>query len=193
MTTPARACLTFGELAEYWTPDAPRSEIEQIESHVFECAGCAARLADAERLRRRLGETVRAGAFQAIITDSVLNKLSRDGVRVRSYTVAPGEPVQCAVWDDDEILVARLRGNFTGVSSVSAVMRLASGEELDRVNDVPVRAGASELLLAFSAEGVRRGPDAPMHLTLTGGPGGDEVLGEFVFDHRGTHTRSTRS
>jgi hypothetical protein len=190
MTTTPSACLTFVELAEYWATDVTPSEIERIETHVFDCAGCAARLAESERLRRRLGETVRAGAFQAIITDSVLNKLSRDGVRVRSYVVASGEAVQCAVWDDDDLLVARLRGNFTGVSSVSAVMTLETGEELDRVRDVPVREGTTELLLALSAEGVRRGPDAPMRLTLTREDGGRDVVGEYVFDHRGAHSRS---
>lgn len=190
MTTPSSSCLTFGELADYWTADATPSEIERIETHVFACAECAARLAESDLLRRRLGETVRAGAFQAIITDSVLNKLSRDGVRVRSYVVASGEAVQCAVWDDDDLLVARLRGNFTGVTSVNAVMRLETGEELDRVSDVPVREGTTELLLALSAEGVRRGPDAPMRLTLTREGGGHDIVGEYVFDHRGTHTRS---
>ncbi|HEY1305266.1 MAG TPA: hypothetical protein VGF24_17030 [Vicinamibacterales bacterium] len=191
MTTTSRVCLTFGELADYWTPDVGDAEIARIELHVFDCADCAARLAESERLRRRLGDTVRAGAFQAIITDAVLNKLSRDGVRVRSYVVASGEAVQCAVWDDDDLLVARLRGDFAGVCSVSAVMRLETGEELDRVSDVPVRDGATELLLALSAEGVRRGPEAPLHLTLTR-ESGDEIVGEYVFDHR-TLTRSRRS
>jgi hypothetical protein len=191
MTTPD-PCLTIGELGDYWTSDAGSSDVERIEAHVFTCAQCAARLADAELLRRRVGDTVRSGAFQAVITDAVLNKLSRDGVRVRTYTLEPGEAVQCAVWADDEILVTRLRGDFTGVSSVSTVMRLENGDELDRVVDVPVRDGSTELLLALSADGVRRGPDAPMHLTVTRGanPLAGDVIGEYVFDHRGSHDRS---
>ena len=184
-------CLSIGELADYWTSDIASADLERIESHVFECTACAARLADAERLRRRLGETVRAGAFHAFITDAVLNRLSRDGVRVRTYTVEPGESVQCTVWADDEIMVARLRGDFTGIHAVNAVMRLANGEELDRVVDAPVREGSTELLLAMSADTIRRGPDAPQHLVVTSGtdPHDAAVLGEYVFDHRGAHER----
>jgi hypothetical protein len=195
VTTPTRACLTFGELADYWTSDLGQPEVERIEAHVFECAECAARLADSERLRQRLRDTIRAGAFHAFITDSILNQLSRDGVRVRTYTVDPGSRVECAVWADDEVIVARLRGDFTGVTSVSSVMRLDSGEEVDRLLDAPVRDGSRELLFALSAEGLRRGPDRPMLLTVTAGPDpqGRIVLGEYLFDHRGTHDRSSRA
>jgi anti-sigma factor RsiW len=191
---PTSACLTFGELADYWTSDLTSSETERIEAHVFECADCAARLAESERLRTRLRDTIRTGAFHAVITDSVLNRLSRDGVRVRAYTIDPGDRLECAVWADDEVLVARLRGDFTGLSSVSSVMRLDTGEEVDRVVDAPVRDGSRELLFALSAEGIRHGPNAPMRLTVTAGPDpqGRDVLAEYVFDHRGTHDRSTR-
>jgi hypothetical protein len=192
--TPTPACLTFGELADYWTSDLEAAEVERIEGHVFECADCAARLADSERLRQRLRDTIRAGAFHAFITDSVLNQLSRDGVRVRTYTVDPGSRVECAVWADDEVIVARLRGDFSGVTSVSSVMRLDTGEEVDRVVDAPIGDGSRELLFALSADGLRRGPDKPMRLTVTAGPDpqGRDVLGEYVFDHRGTHDRSAR-
>jgi hypothetical protein len=194
VTTPTGGCLTFGELADYWTSDVSGADTERIEAHVFACTECAARLADSEQLRRRLTETIRAGAFHAFISDSVLNTLSRDGVRVRSYTVDPGDAVQCAVWADDEVIVARLRGDYGAVSSVSAVMRLDTGEEVDRVVDAPVCSGSRELLFAFSADDLRRGPDARMRLTVTAGPDpqGRDVLAEYVFDHRGTHDRSTR-
>jgi hypothetical protein len=193
VTTPTHACLTFGELADYWAPETSPSELERIETHVFECGECAARLNDAELLRRRLGETVLAGAFQAFITDSILNTLAHDGVRVRTYSVAPGEAIQCAVWAEDEVVVTRLRGDFTGVNAVSAVMRLDNGQELDRVIDAPVRDGSQEVLMAFSAAGLRRIPRIPMRLTLTRGPSVDDadVFAEYVFDHRGTFDRSS--
>lgn len=194
MTAPTHACLTFAELADYWAADTSASELDRIETYVFECGECAARLSDAELLRRRLRETVRAGAFHAFITDSVLNKLSHDGVRVRTYTVLPGEAIQCAVWAEDEVLVARLRGDFSGVNAVSAVLRLENGEELDRMIDVPVREGSQEMLMALSAAEVRRGPQAPMRLTLTRGSSVEsgDVFAEYIFDHRGTFDRHGR-
>jgi hypothetical protein len=192
MSTPARSCLSIGELADYWTADASSSEVEQIEAHVFECAACARLLAEADLMRRSIGRLARTGGFQAVITDSVLNQLARDGVRVRSYSVEPGESVKCAVWSDDEVIAARLRGNFSGVTSLDAEMRLATGEEWARASDVPVSDSATELVIALPAALVRNAPHGPMRLTLrASGSPKESVLAEYVFDHRGTHQRST--
>ena len=107
----------------------------------------------------------------------MLNRLARDGVRVRSYVLGPGETVRCAVWADDEVLVARLRGDFTGVSSVDAEMRLETGEEWEHATDVPVPEGATELVLALPAALVRKAPIAPMRLTLRAAAGSAEREG----------------
>ena len=140
MTT-ATTCLSFGELADYWPSDATPAEIERIEAHVFECEGCARLLAEAERLRASIEALAQSGSIQAFVTDAMLNRLARDGVRVRSYALGPGETIRCAIWSDDEVLVTRLRADFTGVTSVDAEMRLETGEEWSQTTDVPVLRG----------------------------------------------------
>jgi hypothetical protein len=184
-------CLSIGELSDYWTADAPPDDVERIEAHVFACSACAQRLADADRLRRSIGEAARSGGLQAFVTDSLLNQLASDGVRVRSFAMDPGGSVQCAVWDDDDVLVTRLRADFRGVTAVDAVLRLDTGEEWGRTSDVPVPAGSHELIMALPAEFVRRAPEAPIRLTLrsTSASPGDAPLAEYTFDHRGAHTR----
>jgi hypothetical protein len=148
-------------------------------------------LTEADRLQRSIGAVARSGGFQAFVTDSLLNQLARDGVRVRHYVMDAGGSVQSAVWDEDEVLVTRLRADFSGVTAVDAVMRLDTGEEWGRASDIPVHEGSHEVIMALPAELVRRAPEVPMRLTLRSSSAspGEAPLAEYTFDHRGSHTR----
>jgi len=144
-----------------------------------------------ESLRRSIGDVARTGGFQAFVTDSLLNQFARDGVRVRAYAMDAGGSVQCAVWDDDDVLVTRLRADFSGVTAVDAVMRLDTGEEWGRASDIPVPEGSREVIMALPAAFVRRAPEVPMRLILRSSAASPEEapLAEYTFDHRGAHTR----
>ena len=181
-------CLGFGELTDYWTSDLLPDEEQRIEEHLFACARCARLLDDAERLRSGIGALVMAGEVRAFVTDELVNALSRDGVRVRTYTLVPGESVQCAAWADDEVMLTRLRADFSGITSVDAEMQSDSGERLSVAIDIPVADSATELLFAMPAGIARHAPEAPMRLTLRPS-GADQVLAEYVFDHGGAHER----
>jgi hypothetical protein len=193
MTSGLTSCPSFAELADYWTSDTLPADVERIETHVFACTKCADLLADAQQLTAAIRGVAQDGAFQAFVTDGLLNQLSRDGVRVRTYTLDPGETIRCSAWSDDEVVVARLRANFTGVTAVDAEMRMDSGEQWGNAVDVPVRAGATELVLALPATMVRNAPRGPMRLTLRGsGTSSEHVIAEYVFNHEGAHDRSSR-
>ena len=191
MTERSAACLSISELADYWTADASPDDVERIEAHVFTCAACAELLAQADHLRRSIGDVARTGGLQAFVTDGLLNQFARDGVRVRSYAIDAGASVQCAVWNDDDVLVTRLRADFSGVTAVDAVMCLVTGEEWGRASDIPVAEGSREVIMALPAELVRRAPEVPIRLTLrSSGASSDEPpLAEYTFDHRGSQTR----
>jgi hypothetical protein len=192
VTATDQTCPSFSELADYWTPDIAPADIESIEAHVFECQRCAQLLATTEQLRSGIVMLARSGNVQAFVTDAVLNRLARDGVRVRSYALAPGGSVKCAVWADDEVILSRLRADFSGVTSVDAEMCLESGEPWAQATDVPVRAGASELLLALPASILRDGPNVPMRLTLRRSATGsaEGILAEYLFQHEGSLSRN---
>jgi hypothetical protein len=188
MSDTARGCLSFAELADYWTADA-ETDVSAIEAHVFECATCARLLANAEELRHAIRTAMKTGQVQAFITDAVVNRLAREGVRVRSYVLEPGEAVHCAAWADDEVFVARLHGNFAGVTAVEAEMRLDTGESWGQGVDIPVRPGATELILALPADAVRQVPHAPMRLTLRSSDASRGIIGEYIFEHEGSFRR----
>lgn len=193
MTTARTPCPSFGELADYWTSDITPDAVEQIETHVFDCERCARMLAEADRLRAGVRTLARSGNLQAFVTDDVLNRLARDGVRVRYYALNPGESVRCAVWSDDDVLVTRLRGDFAGVESIDAEMRLESGEEWAHTKDIPLPAGATELVMALPAALVRSAPTIPIRLTLRASDASrsERILAEYVFDHQGAIERSS--
>ena len=190
MTGDLEGCLSFGELADYWTSDISDADAERIETHVFECARCSRLLAEAEQLRAGIGALALEGGFQAFVTDGFLNRLARDGVRVRTYALNPGDSIRCSAWADDEVMVARLRADFTGVAAVDAEMQLATGEPWGHSTDVPVGEGATELVLALPAARVRSAPEGPMRLTLRpSGSASGTVIAEYVFNHEGAHER----
>jgi hypothetical protein len=99
--------------------------------------------------------------------------------------------VQCAVWDDDDVLVTRLRADFSGINAVDAVLRLDTGEEWSRATDIPIAGGSRELIMALPAELVRRAPEVAIRLTLRSSAASPDTapLAEYTFDHRGAHTR----
>jgi hypothetical protein len=116
-----------------------------------------------------------------------MNQLARDGTRMRMFTLEPGTVVPCAVWAGDQVIVSRLRADFSGLERVSLVMQVG-GEEVDRVTDVPVAPQARELLQAFSADHLRQLPRIEVRLQLFGarGPAGDELVAEYILEHGGT-------
>src|SRR5262245_5309775 len=105
--------IPFADLVNYLADDLDRADADRIEEHVFACADCARELGAAEALASGVAEIVRAGRFHSVITDAILNRLSADGVRMRTYTLEAHAITPCSVWADDDLVVARIRADFT--------------------------------------------------------------------------------
>ncbi len=182
------APIAFDDIVDYWAGDLTRADEDRIEEHVFSCAGCARELAAAEALARGIAAVAREGRLHAVVTDAILNRLAADGVRIRMFTLEGEAIIPCAVWADDDLVVSRIRGDFTEVDSVTIVTRQASGEEIGRLSDVALRPGQREILNAFSAAHLRKLPATRVHVTVTGG---ERTLVEYTLEHGGAFDRLT--
>ena len=192
MTTDMRcpAPIGFADIVDYWAGELTGSDEDKIEAHVFGCAECARELAAAEALTRGVAAVAREGRLHTVVTDAILNRLAADGLRIRTFTLEGDSVVPCAVWAGDDLVVARIRGDFTGVDAVTIVTRLASGDEIGRLSDVTVRPGQREILNAFSAAHLRALPATRVHVSVTAPhAGGERMLAEYTLEHGGAFDR----
>lgn len=180
------APIGFGAAVDYWAGDLSPAEEGRIEEHAFACADCTRELAAAGALAGGVAVAVREGRLYAVITDDVLNRLAADGARIRMFTLDGPGVVPCAVWAGDDLVVSRIRADFAGVDAVTIVTRQASGEEIGRLSDVPLRPGQREILNAFSAAHLRSLPATRVLVSVTTQAGDRErTLAEYTLEHAG--------
>jgi hypothetical protein len=177
--------LALADLTDYAAGELPEAEAAAIEEHLFSCADCSAQAAEFETLVRAIGPAVRLAEVGGFITDAVLNRLARDGVRVRTYALSPGAAVPCAVWDDDELMALRLRGDFGNVSEFTLSQRVA-GTEVSRTRGQVAVSSHGEIIYATPAALVRQLPVVEVEILLTAHEGDEErPIGSYTLLHGG--------
>ena len=188
--TQCPAPIGFADVVDYWAGDLTRAEEDRIDEHAFACAECARHLAAAQDLARGIAAVMREGRLHSVVTDAILNRLAADGVRIRMYTLEGPGIVPCSVWTEDDLVVSRIRADFTNVDSVTIVARQASGEEISRASEIAVRPGQREILNAVSAARLRKLPATRIEVSVTGQVGGDErTIAEYTLEHAGAFDR----
>jgi hypothetical protein len=192
MTTGGCERIDLEALTDYVAGELAAADAAAIEEHLFSCADCGVRAAAFDRLVRAVGPAARSAEIGGFVTDDILNKLARDGVRVRSFALAPGAVVPCAVWDDDELMVLRLRAEFEGVSEVTLSQRVGGAEVARETGQVS--GGQSEILYATPAALIRQLPAVDVQLVLTAQQENVErTIGTYTLVHGGLLHRSGRS
>lgn len=187
--TPGCEQIPLADLIDYAAGELPDSAAGVIEEHLFSCADCARRAAELDSLVRALRPALRSAEVGGFVTDAVLNRLARDGVRVRSYALSPGAVVPCAVWEDDELMALRLRADFGGASEFTLSQRVA-GTEVVRVTGQVAASSQDELIFAQSAAWVRELPAVEVELLLTAHEGDKErTVGSYTLVHGGSFHR----
>jgi len=186
MSTPCDAPIPFGALVDYWLEDEGPPDADALEAHLLGCDRCTERLRGLVSLGDGVRRLARSGAVAVVVTPSFLAKATQEGLRTREYRVAPGGRVDCTVTPRDDLLVARLEGDFTGLTRLDVVAEL-QGRPTHRIEDVPFRPQATELVLAQAMPFVRALPHARLrYLLLSPERGGERLIGEYTFDHRPT-------
>jgi anti-sigma factor RsiW len=169
-------------LLDYWAGDLAPSDAERTESHFFACPDCARRLEATASLATRVAALARQGRVSGVVSRALLNRLQRDGVRVRMYSLAAGEVVPCAVFPDDDLVVVALLMAGAAAQSISISVTGPDGAPIEAERPVwPDSHG--EVLWATSAARVRDMPSIRLSLRLVSGGAQGTVVGEYVLDH----------
>lgn len=175
--------LTDEELLDYWTHSTVEADTDRLEEHLFSCGECSARLESMVSLGAGLTALVRRGRISGVVSRSLLNRLQRDGVQVRVFTLSPGERVPCAAYPGDELMVVSLRADFSRSETVTLSISGPEQAPVGRLSDVPVSAKDVEILWATPGDTVRRIPSTRLHLTITSQAPDATILGEYELDH----------
>lgn len=182
MTAGCAAPIADERLIDYWAHDLPSADRSAVEEHLFSCADCSARLEAVAAVAGGVAALARQGRISGIISRTLLNRLQRDGVRIRQYTLDPGETVPCAAFPGDDVVVTAMNANLTGRGTVSLIVTGPGGVPFGTMNDVPVPEPAVGVLWATPAAFVRSMPSQQLHLTIRSADGA-EVIAEYRLDH----------
>jgi len=181
---------SFADLIDYWVGDLDEADAERVEAHVFECRECAGRLGDVEKLATAVSDIVRGARVHSIVTDGILNKFARDGLRMRTFAPEAGEVTPCAIWPEDDLIVTRLKGDFTGYEQLTVVLKATEGPELSRDEDIPMAAGAREIITVASAAQLRALPAIRLQILVSGTRNGvEQTIGQYGLEHGGAMNR----
>jgi len=181
-----RACerpLSEDVLLAWWAGDLRPREEEDLEAHLFSCTECAQRGHEVPAIGDGVQALVREGEVSTALLPVVVERLERDGLRIREYRLQPGGSIQCTVSPEDDVILSRLGADLDGVSRLDLTLRVDDGPE-QRLADLPFDAAANELIFAPSADWLR---GLPAHVQrarlLAVGPDGETLLGEYAFHH----------
>jgi hypothetical protein len=184
MMPKCQAPVPDATLLDYRARDlADGDETDRVEEHLFACADCSARLHRLAALGTGLATLVRQGRVSGIVSRALLNRMQRDGIHVRMYSLVPGETVPCAVFPGDDLVVAALRADFSGVDAVTLSVTGPGDSPSGEIDDVPVSRPDGEVLWATPAAVVRQMPSMRLQLTLASAGAARAELGKYVLDH----------
>lgn len=170
------------DLLDWWLGDLAAAESDAFEEHLFACEHCRPAAQELSGIETGLRDIVRMGGIGFVPSASVLERLQRDGVRMRAYRLTPGDTVPCTVAADDELVVTRLAADLAGVDEVDVSM--TGGAIAIHLSGVPVERSRGEVVFASAGDDIRRLPKCVLHVRLTARtPAGPRVLGDYTLDH----------
>jgi hypothetical protein len=175
-------------LVDYWFGELPAPEQDRVEEHLLECPDCSRVSSELVAIGDGVRRLTHQGALHVVVGPSYLDAAWRRGLRVREYRVPPGGRVACTVTAEDDLLVTRLQGDFSGVTRLDLVAQ-TEGQPEQRVEDLPVNPSALELIVAQAMPALRAMGSNVTRLRLVATePDGDRLLGEYTFAHTPSET-----
>ncbi|HEY3565586.1 MAG TPA: zf-HC2 domain-containing protein [Casimicrobiaceae bacterium] len=170
-------------LVEYWLGELDTAGEARIDEHLLSCDACAEHLDDMLRLGAAIRDGFVRGSVSAVLSAAFVRDLASSGWRIREYRVASNGSVNCTVAPDDDLTVARLQASLAGVERLD-VVRIAAGNVLERLTNVPFDATSGEVVFAPAMSGLRALHDQTVHIQLVDADGNAErVIAGYDFNH----------
>jgi hypothetical protein len=186
--TPCARPIESAVLMDYWLALLPPDAEQLVETHLLTCDACGHRLREAIALAEALRALARSGSLQVIVSDQFVAHAAATGLRVRQYGPPSGGSVQCTVSADDDLLIARLAADLSGVSRVDLRWCDVDGIERQRLEDIPRYNDIGTVVCQQSIGWAKAGPTATMvaRLVAVDDQGDERLLGEYTFNHTRT-------
>jgi hypothetical protein len=182
-STPLGDDLVLG----WWIGELGAAEARRVERHLLSCGWCSARAQLHTAVAEGIRGLVRDGHLPGVLAPIVVERLQREGRRIREYRVAPGGSVQCTVAPEDDVVLARLAVNLAGVTQLDLLSRVGDGPE-QRFADLPFDASTGELIVAPAIDMLRARPASVERMRLVAvDPQGERALGDYTFNHSPWH------
>jgi len=175
-------------LADYWIAALPAAEEEFVEEHLFACSECGARLREMISLTEGVRELARQGSLIMVISDTFLQRLADEGLRVREYAPPKGGSVACTVTAQDDLLIGRLAADLTGAKRLDLCFCDERGQEKMRLADIPFLSEADSVAFQQSITYAKAAPSETMvaRLVAFDEQGRERLVGEYTFNHTRT-------
>src|SRR5437868_8201908 len=132
-------------LFAYWLDELDADAAAEVEAHLFECDECGARLRELLTLRAAVKREFLAGNVPSPVSAAFVRRLAGDGLRVREYSLVPGDSIACTAAPHDDLLVAHLNADLTDVRQVDIEYDDAGG--VRRARHLPMNATFDEVTL----------------------------------------------
>lgn len=191
MTDVCAGPLSLEELIAYvleQPPELGEADRERIESHYFACPSCTRRLETVMQLRQGIVDVVSRGRVSASVTPELVARGTAGGLRVRNYTVHPGQSVACTAAPDDDFVAIRLGLDAPEAETVDVAVRwlsLDDGATDDRqLSEVTFDPRTGEIVLLFSGAEVWQYPKSRWTMdAVVRDASGERRVGPYVLEH----------
>jgi hypothetical protein len=172
------------ELLAYWLDELDESAAAEIEEHMFECDECSSRLRELVGIGDALRKELQNGNVGTVASAAFVRRLQGDGMRIREYTVQPGESVNCTVAPDDDLVVSYLHAPLGDVRQLDLVFANFDGSSARRSEHIPFDAAAGVVTVVPPTSMLRTLGHAKMRMQLLAIENDSErVLAEYIFNH----------
>ena len=175
-------------LADYWLAALPAGEEDAVELHLFACDECGARLGEIISLAEGIRDLARRGSLLLVVSDTFVDRLVEEGLRVRQYAPPHGGSIACTVTAEDDVLIGRRSADLSRAKRVDLCLCNEWHIERIRLADIPFDPAADAVLFQQSITYAKAAPSETTiaKLVAVDEAGGERLLGEFTFHHTRT-------